>query len=386
MNDRQTVSVKALLPILFGFFVMGFCDIAGVATSYVKDQFQWSEFLAGFVPSMVLGWFLILATPAAVLMNRIGRKKTVQLSYLITVVGMLVPLAAFNSWGCILGLALLGVGNTILQVSLNPLLSNVLGGQQLTSALTAGQVVKALSSFCGPFIAMFSARLLGHWMYMFPIFAGAALLAGIWLQCTAIREEPSGSASSVVRNPFLLLKDRTILMLFLGIFFVVGVDVGTNTLTPKLLMERCSLPVDEAGLGSSVYFLCRTVGAFVGAFLLTRLSDLKYFRIHILVALVFVLLLFPASTRFSILLAVGGVGFFCSSIFSILFAIAIKVRPEQANEISGLLVTGIFGGAVIPPLMGLMTDLLGSQAGSLVVILCCVVYLTGCAFGMKPKY
>ena len=251
------------MPVLFGFFVMGFCDVVGISTSYVKADFGLSETLAGFIPSMVFIWFLLLSIPSAVAMNRIGRKKMVQLSNAITIVGMLLPFVEYNLATCMTAFALLGVGNTLLQVSLNPLLTNVVSPESLTSSLTVGQVVKAVSSFCGPFIAAFAAGALGNWQYLFPIFAGITLLSAAWLMCTPIREEMRTVQAAPPGAAFGLLRDKNVLLLFLGIVFVVGVDVGMNTVTPKLLIERCGYPVEQAGIGSSVYFVCQIGRAHV---------------------------------------------------------------------------------------------------------------------------
>ena len=165
----------------------------------------------------------------------------------------------------------------------------------------------------------------------------------------------------------------------------MGVDVGINTVAPKLLIERCGFDVAGAGMGSSVYFAFRTIGAFVGTFLLARVSGSKYFRVNILVAIATMIVLFFMSGQYPILVLIALIGFTCSSIFSLIFSMAIQARPEKANEISGLMVTGIFGGAVIPPLMGYCTDLIGSQAGSLIVILGCMCYLLYCSVGIKTR-
>lgn len=369
-----------MLPVLFGFFVMGFCDVVGIATSYVKQDFGLSETVAGFIPSMVFVWFLLLSIPAAVWMNRIGRKKMVQLSNVITLAGMLIPFAGYNLVTCMIGFVLLGIGNTILQVALNPLLTNVVSGERLTSMLTAGQVIKAVSSFCGPFIAAFALSVLGQWQYLFPIFAGITLISMMWLMFTGIPKETEVAESSTMGAALALLKDKSVLMLFLGIFFVVGVDVGTNTVAPKLLIEREGLSVDQAGFGSSVYFVCRTVGALIGSILLARMSDVSYFRINILAAIASISVLFFAENTVLIMAMIGCIGFFCSSIFSVIYSQAMKRRPEKANEISGLMIMGVFGGAVIPPVMGVMADATGNQTGSVIVIAACMVYLAFCAF------
>lgn len=369
-----------VLPVLYGFFVMGFCDVVGIATSYAKADFSLSETVAGLIPSMVFIWFFLLSVPAAVLMDKMGRKKMVQISNLITFIGMLIPFFHYNFLTCMIGFVFLGIGNTILQVSLNPLLTNVVKGEALTSSLTAGQVVKAVSSFCGPFIAAFAAGTLGNWKYIFPIFAAFTLIAGLWLMLTHIEEEEAGEKQSSFASVLALLGDRKILMLFMGIFCIVGVDVGINTVAPKLFIERLGWAVETAGLASSVYFICRTAGALLGTALLARMKDVTYFKANIAAAIAALATLFIAGGKIGMFILIGAVGFFCSSIFSVIFSEALQTRPDQANGISGLMIMGVCGGAVIPPLMGILTDAIGTQAGSLIVITVCALYLAFLAF------
>ena len=227
MESARKTPVSKVLPILFSFFVMGFCDVVGISTTYVKNDFNLSEALAGFIPSMVFLWFLLLSVPVALGMNRIGRKRTVQISNAITIVGMLIPFVSYNFATCMVAFALLGIGNTILQVSLNPLLTNVVSGESLTSSLTTGQVVKAVSSFMGPIIALFAVNVFGNWQYLFPIFAAITLLSSLWLMMTSIpKEEVSLQSGSSVGATFSLLKDSHILLFFVGILCTVGLDVG----------------------------------------------------------------------------------------------------------------------------------------------------------------
>lgn len=293
----------------------------------------------------------------------------------MTIVGMLIPALSFNFTTCLIGFALLGIGNTIIQVSLNPFLSNVVSGNALSSALTGGQVVKAVSSFCGPFIASFAVTQFGGTQYIFPIFAVVTLLSAIWLMATPIPVETEKSEASSIGATFGLLGDKFILLCFLGILFVVGVDVGMNVATPKLLVERCGFDNNTAGFGASVYFMCRTAGAFVGTVLLAKMSDMKYFRLHISVAVAALVFLIFAQGQVAILATVGLIGFACSSIFAVIFSQALKARPDKGNEISGLMITGVFGGAIVPPVMGFLAESFGSQVGSVVVVLGCAVYL-----------
>ncbi len=381
--EKRKIGIFAILPVLFGFYVMGFCDVVGIATTYVKADFNLTETMAGFVPSMVFFWFLLLSIPVSLLMSKIGRKNTVLLSNIVTMIGMMIPFFMYTFTTSMIAFALLGIGNTILQVSLNPLLTNVVSGNSLTSSLTTGQVVKAVSSFMGPLIAALAVNIFGNWQFLFPIFAVITLISTIWLLSVKIPHENVEKSKISYAGTFSLLNDKAILLCFIGILFTVGLDVGMNTLTPKLLIERSGLDITTAGLGSSVYFLARTAGAFIGAFLLAKINDVKYFRINLLVLMASVVALFFVQSRLEILILVGIYAFALSCIFPIIYSLALKARPDKGNEISGLLITGVFGGAIIPPFMGWLTDLLGSQAGSIIILVIGAAYLIFCSFSFK---
>jgi len=381
---KKSTFILSLLPVFFGFFVMGFVDVVGISTNYVKDEFGLSEAMSGFLPSVVFIWFFLLSYPTVVMMNKIGRKNTVFISMLITIIGMFLPFFVFDKVTCFLAFAFLGIGNTILQVSLNPLVSNMFNGKALTSALTGGQVVKAVSSFCGPLIVSFAVIYLGNWQYLFPVFGSITVLSAIWLMATPVpREERKKTATG---NPFKLLSDTKILLFFLGIMAVVGIDVGMNMISKKLLIERLAYNNETANLGASMYFICRTIGAFIGTFLLAVMSTRLYFRTNILTALILLLLLAFSSLSVPILVLglIGAIGFACSSIFSVIFSSAIQAKPEKTNEISGLMITGIVGGAVFPPLMTFSTQLFhGAQMGGLLVLSLAAVYLCVLTVAMK---
>ena len=383
--DKQK-SIFVALPVLFGFFVMGFCDIVGISSDYVQRTFNWSPVMTGFVPSLVFIWFLFLGIPVGNQMNKWGRKNTVLLSMVVTVVGMFLPLVVYNSATCMAAYALLGIGNAILQVSLNPLLSNVITNQRLlTSSLTVGQVIKAASSLVGPEIVLLAVSYFGEdkWYYCFPILGFITLLSAVWLMATPVKREDSSSATELsMGDTFSLLKDKTILLLFLGIFFIVGVDVSTNFISSKLMAERFGWSVEQVKFAPQVYFLSRTVGALLGAFLLTRIAEMKYFRVNILACIVSLLVLIFVDHDMVNLVCIGAVGFFASSVFSIIYSMALQVRPEKANQISGLMITAVAGGGVVTPVIGFAIGTAG-VIGGVFVTLACVCYLTYCAFGVK---
>lgn len=382
---QKKTTLIALLPILFGFFVMGFCDIVGFTSDYVQRSFGWSDAVTGFVPSMVFIWFLFLGIPVGNMMNKWGRKNTVLLSMAVTVVGMLLPLVAYNGVTCMAAFAFLGIGNAILQVSLNPLLSNVVtDARLLTSSLTIGQVVKALSSLMGPQIVVLAIGWFGddRWFYCFPILGAVTLLSALWLMLTPIKREAASDSTLSMGDSFGLLKDKTILMLFLGIFFVVGVDVSTNFIASKLMVSRFAWIQEEAKIAPQIYFFSRTVGALLGAVLLARFSEIKYFRVNIVACVAAIAVLVAIDDAIVNLACIGAIGFFASSIFSIIYSMALQARPEAANQISGLMITAIAGGGVVTPVLGFVTEST-TIVGGAYVILACVLYLCWCAFGVK---
>lgn len=382
---KNKVALSKLFPIMFGFFVMGFCDIVGVVTSFVKDDFNLSESVAGFLPSMVFLWFLLISIPVSIIMNRVGRKNMVLISLVVTLIGVIIPYVRYDFVICLVAFSFLGIGNTILQVALNPLLSNVVQGNNFVSALTSGQFIKAISSFCGPLIAIFAAKTLGMWSYLFPIYAVITLISLIWLLSVPIARETVATESTSFSAVFRLLKDKRILLLFGGIVFIVGTDVGMNTIAPKLLISHCGKTTADAGIASSVYFAFRTAGTFIGAILLKRLNSIKYFKLNICLALAFIAGLYFVREEMPILVLIALIGFACATVFSIIYSIALDIKPDKANEISGLMITGVCGGAIVPPLMGFFADLFQSQNGSLLVITICIVYLVFCAFSIKTS-
>ncbi len=384
---KKQNSIMTAFPVLFGFFVMGFCDIVGISSDYVQRSFNWSPMMTGFVPSMVFVWFLFLGIPIGNRMNKWGRKNTVLVSMVITIVGMILPLLAYDGVTCMVAYALLGIGNAILQVSLNPLLNNVITNKAfLTSSLTVGQVIKAASSLVGPEIVLLAVHYWGgdKWYYCFPILGFITLLSTVWLIATPIERERNVVSNSdlSMRNTFALLKDRTILLLFLGIFFIVGVDVATNFISSKLMSIRFGWSDEQVKFAPQVYFLSRTIGALLGVFLLTRIAEMRYFRINIVACVVSLLVLIGVEKDVVNIVCIGAVGFFASSVFSIIYSMALQARPEKANQISGLMITAVAGGGVVTPVIGFAIGTVGI-IGGVVVTLACVLYLTYCAFGIK---
>ena len=384
MNNTQPLStgkksfLMMIAPVMLCFFAMGFVDLVGTASNYVQKDLGLSDAEANLFPSLVFFWFLIFSVPTGMLMNKIGRKNTVLVSLVVTTISLLLPLIN-DSYGMMLAsFSLLGIGTAIMQTSLNPLVTNLISADKLASTLTFGQFVKAIASFLAPILAAWGATSvlptfgLG-WRAFLVLYAVISFLSISILSATPIQEEQPDKASGV-GECIKLLGSPFILLCFLGIMCHVGIDVGTNTTAPKILMERLSLPLEEAGFATSIYFIFRTLGCFSGAFILNKVSAKSFFGFSVAMMLLAMGMLFVCDTLIPIYVGIGLVGFGNSNVFSIIFAQALLSSPKEKNEISGLMIMGLFGGTVFPLAMGFAADALG-QVGAIAVMTVGVVYL-----------
>ena len=250
MTQNQNKSIY-LIPVMLCFFAMGFVDLVGIASNYVKEDLGLSDSVANVFPSLVFFWFLIFSVPTGMLMNKIGRKKTVLLSLIVTVFSLILPLFGESFGIMLVAFSLLGIGNALMQTSINPLAMLIIGDKNLASTLTFGQFVKAIASFLAPYLAMWGATAaipsFGlNWRVLFLIYFVVGVLAALLLWVTPISEELKvKSEESSLGKQFVdclkLLGKPIVLLSFLGIMCHVGIDVGTNTTAPKLLMERVGM-------------------------------------------------------------------------------------------------------------------------------------------------
>lgn len=372
MNHTQN-NTKTLIPVMLCFFTMGFVDLVGIASNYVQKDLGLPDWQANIMPSLVFFWFLIFSVPTGMLMNKIGRKKTVLLSISVTAASLLLPILNESYEMTLAAFSLLGIGNALMQTSLNPLISNIVAENKLASTLTFGQFVKAIASFLAPYIAMWGATQtlpsfgLG-WKILFPAYMTIAVIAVFLLGTTPIKEEKAGNGkASGFLQCFKLLSNPFILLCFIGIMCHVGIDVGTNTTAPKILMERLGIDLNEAGFATSLYFIFRTAGCLLGSYLLRNLSSRTFFGISAMLIIIAMLMLGFSSHKTVLYIAIAMVGFGNSNIFSIIFASALQSLPNKKNEVSGLMIMGLFGGTIFPMAMGIAADAAG-QFGAVIIM------------------
>ena len=373
------VNKLALVPVMLCFFCMGFVDLVGIASNYVKEDLALNDSTANIFPSLVFFWFLIFSVPTGMLMNKIGRKNTVLLSLGVTVLSLLIPLFGNNFAIMLISFSLLGIGNALMQTSLNPLVSTVMGGGNLASTLTFGQFIKAIASFLAPYLAMWGATQVipsfGYdWRILFGIYFVIGILATVLLGVTHIDEPKIEGKASTFAECLKLLGTPIVLLSFFGIMCHVGIDVGTNTTAPKILIERLNMTLNEAAFATSLYFIFRTIGCLTGSFFLRVLPTRTFFIISVVMMALSMCGLFIGTEKWILYTAIALVGYGNSNIFSICFAQALTAMPQKQNEVSGLMIMGLFGGTVFPLLMGFASDAIG-QAGAVLIMTLGVIYL-----------
>jgi len=371
---KNQTSLKVLVPVFFSFYVMGFVDLVGVATGFVKRDYQLSDTIAQLLPTMVFLWFALISIPTGIFQDRKGKKLTVNLGMAITGIGMLVPLVYYSFVTAFVGFMILGIGNTILQVSANPLLLDISSKDSKAANLSLSQFIKAIAGTLGPIITAALAKYFDNWRLIFPVYAVISFLSVIWLYSIKIEEskpekEPAtfGSVLKLFRKPFVII-------MILSTFMMVGFDVGMNSNIANFLKTRFSIPLESASLGISIYFASLMVGRFTGAILLRKLNIHKFLLWSIIITLAGLAGIFLSGnlTLTRIMIFVAGLGF--SNTFPIIFALTVERMPDYANELSSLIILSVIGGAVIPPIMGMLSDHI-SVTASLTMLVVCTFYV-----------
>jgi len=382
MNKK--LNFTFVIPVLISFFVMSFCDLVGIGVDRVKLEFGLSNTLAQLIPSAVFVWFFILSVPIGVLQDRIGKRNMVNIGMGITALGLFVPYLFYTFTTVLFGFALLGIGNTIVQVSANPLLVDVVPSNRRSSFLSFSQFVKAIGSMIAAPLAGFFALKFGDWKILFLVFGVVSLLSVLWLSMVKIEETRNLEKRATFGSSFALLGTGFIFMMVIGIFLVVGIDVGVNAVSGQFLHNK--FPDAQQTFyesGRSVYFFGKMLGTFGGALMLALLPSRKFFLWSSILALLSIIALIFAPTAMSAMVIIFIIGLGVANIFPLIFSLSVEKYPVRTNEISGLMIMAVSGGAVIPLLIGTLTDNVGVTAGMSVLVVCAVYELVTAVVNLK---
>jgi fucose permease len=382
MVNTSKIGLGKILPVFLSFIVMGFIDIIGVATGYIKQDFALTDFIAQFLPMMVLLWFFVLSVPAGVLQDKIGKRNMLNIGMVVQAIGLGLPFVHYSFGMMFASFILLGIGNTIIQVSANPLLQDVSPAEKLASYMSTSQFVKAIISFSGPLIAAFLAGSFGNWKLVFAVYGITSLLAALWLSLTPITESKPDRKPASFASCFGLLKNRYIAFMALSIFLIVGAEVAINTNISNILIAKYGITLGQAAVGISMFFAGETIARFLGAIILNWIKPKSFLLLTTLVALAGVLGIFlsPLNTIAFGFIFITGLGI--GNMFPIIFTLALNKMPERANEVSGLIIMAVSGGAFIPPVMGFVSTMFGPIA-SISVVGICMLYILWVSFFVR---
>jgi len=381
--NTQKVNITKILPVLMAFFVMSFVDLVGIGVDRVSKDMNLSATLAQLIPSAAFLWFLLLSVPVGVMQSRLGKRFMLNIGMGVTAMGLLVPFFFYTFEMVLVGFALLGIGNTIVQVSANPLLVEVVPGNRTSSFLSFSQFIKAIGSMIGAPLAGVLAAQFGDWKLLFLVFGIVSILSVLWLGSVKIDEKKQTEIKATFASSFKLLGTGFVLMMVLSIFLVVGIDVGFNSNSGQFLIKQFGIDPTTAESGRSVYFFGRMLGTFAGAIMLTKISSRKFFMWTSILGILCLVAILLISSPFMAWGLVFLIGLAVANIFPLVFSITVEKYPTRSNEISGLMMMAISGGAVIPLLIGWVSDMSNVAIGMSILIVCMIYLLFVSLYSLK---
>lgn len=383
--NTKSISIAFVAPVLLSFFVMSACDLVGIGIDNVKADFGLNNTLSQMISLAVFAWFFLLSVPVGLLQERIGKRNMLNIGILLTAVGLFLPFFIYSFLTIMIGFGLLGIGNTIIQVSANPLLIDVVPTSRASSFLSFSQFVKSIGSMAAPYLATFFAVRFGDWKLILLAFGGVSLLSAVWLHFTKISETPAREEKATLVSCLKLLGKGYIALMVLGIFFIVGLDVGINATSGQFLLLKMEMGTEAAQQGRSLYFLGKMLGTFLGALFLVRFSSSRFLIGSSAATLLAAFLFIFSPTQFVALTLMFCIGLAGSNIFPLIFTATVKKYPDRANEISGLMIMAVSGGAFIPPIVGGITDLFSITTGMYVFVVCGLYLLCVSVYSLKKE-
>jgi fucose permease len=368
------------LPVFLAFLAMGFGDAVGPFVGLAKNEFHLSNTVATLIPFVGFIMFGLLSVPFGVFQDKRGKKFVLMMGLCVILVGLLNASFGLDSFPrFLLTVLLVGAGAALLQVAGNPIMRDVSSPGKYSRNLSLGQFVKAIGSLSGPVIPVVAARCFGvSWKVIFPIYAVAILVTLLAVAALRVgRKEPEHQAATMA-SCLALLKNGYILAMVTAIFLYVGAEVCVSAGIPLYLKERFDIDINRVGLlGTGLFFTALTIGRLSGGVILNWMAPRKFLLLTCAASVAGLLGLWvPDRTLAVASFFLAGLGF--ANIFPLVFSLAVESLPERANELSGLMVTAIVGGAFLPPLMGFAADHSTVQI-SFLVPLAAILYVTGTA-------
>jgi MFS transporter, FHS family, L-fucose permease len=381
---------KKTLPIFLIFISMGMIDSAGPMVSLAQGSFKISTTMASLLPMLAYIMYGLLSVPIGLLQDKKGKKFVLNLGLTVALLGLIIPIwsgmygrmivdssSLMQFYKILTAILMLGAGGSILQVSGNPIMRDISKEGHYSKNLSLAQSFITVGSSMGFIIPVIMLRAFGlDWSILFPLFASIVLMSFVLFNTFKITEKKdSDDHHASFRSCFKLLGNGYVLAMVLGLFIYCGVEICMSAHVPILLREKFAISVEKLGLliSWSLFYLPILTGRFFGSLIMSKIAPKRLLLFTVFMALTGVILIFSSSFVMT-LIGIFLVGFGFANIFPLIFSITIEHMPEHTNELSGLMVSAIAGGAFIPPVMGMVADGTSIQTAFLVPVFC-ILYL-----------
>jgi FHS family L-fucose permease-like MFS transporter len=366
-------------PVFLVFLCMGFGDVVGPLTGLLKQEFTLSNTVAQLIPFMGFLMFGLLSIPLGIVQDRTGKKSNLMIGLALAFIGLGGPVwTGYSNFGSILiSILLLGAGAAFLQVAGNPIMRDVSPEGKYSRNLSLAQFIKAIGSLSGSLIPLLAVNYWNKdWKILFPVYSVIIFIVMLFLWMVRISEnKPEVRNPATFRSCFSLFRNKFVLMMVLGIFLYVGAEVSMSSGLPIYLHETFNLDIAKLGLiGTLFFFIALTTGRFLGAVILNWIKAKIFLVISLIISIVGIFGLF-LGFKIMAFISIFLIGLGFANIFPLIFSITIDAMPERSNELSGLMITAIVGGAIVPLVMGGVADLSNSLIAFMVPFVC-ILYIT----------
>ncbi|WP_421803014.1 MFS transporter [Flagellimonas sp.] len=404
-NSRPTTKryIHIIGLVMIVFFVISFItNILNSIIVDVKDSFDLSLTLTGLLPFTFFIAYGIMSIPAGFLSEKYSERTLLSVSFLVMALASL-GFALLPQYGVFsITLFVLGCCMAVLQVIINPMLRVAGGEEHFAFNSVLAQLVFGAASFLSPYLYKYLvsknntddslAEMLRGWVpqdlpwaSLYIVFAVISLALFFYVFSTKYpkfektEEEKAGDTSSY----WDLLKNKWTILYFLGIFCYVGTEQGVGNWISQFLSQYHGLDPQTVGADTVSYFWAMlTVGCLLGLLLLKFMDSRKLLILATSITIICLVLALTGSAQMA-LIGFPAVGFFISVMYSIIFSLALNSVREHHGSLSGILCTGIAGGAVIPFIVGGLGELMSLKSGMFFLMIPLAFILT-IGFWAKP--
>jgi len=393
--------------ILLIFFVISFLtNIIGPLVPDIIKSFDLSLKMASFLPFSFFVAYGLMSVPSGFLIENYGEKKIMLMAFLISSIGAFL----FSNTGTysfyLISLFLIGTGMAMLQVAINPLLRTIGGEKEFAFNSVLGQMFFGLASFISPLVYSYIIKnvsdqaesnnliinLLNNikipgmeWISLYWIFAIISFIMVIVISQVKlpIVEKKEDEKVGALQTHVTLLKKPIVLLYFIAIFCYVGTEVGVANWISQFLETYHDInPQIQGAKTVSNFWGMMTLGTLLGLVLLKFMDSRKVLIINSIISILALLIaLFGTSQQ--ALIAFPVIGFFIATMWSIIISLALNSLSDSHGSFSGILVTGIIGGAFIPFIVGAIGDVFGLKTGLLFLIIT-LLFILSIGFWAKP--